>query len=343
MTQIFLEAWHVLLESAPYLLFGYFIAGLMHSFLRPESISKYLGKSTFASVFLAALFGVPLPLCSCGVIPAALALYKKGASPGATAAFFISTPETGVDSMSVTYALMGKVMTVARPLAAFVTACVAGIGINLFSKQIAPQPLSETKNMTPTCCVEKPSSALSFTQKFFSGMRYAYVDLVADISKSFLLGIFIAGAISALIPENFFEQYIGSGFLSLLVMLALGIPMYVCATASTPIAAALLMKGISPGAALVFLLTGPATNAASITVIAKLFGARFVLVYLAAIAVVSLAAGMVLNKLCANFGWNILAELSHQHHHGSIGLQLAATIILLVLMLRPIISKTWSH
>ena len=331
--EIFLQSWYVLVESAPFLLFGYFVAGLMHSFVQPESIAKYLGKSTFGSVFWAALIGVPLPICSCGVVPAALALHKKGASPGATAAFFISTPETGVDSISVTYALMGKVMMIARPLSAFVTACVAGIGVNWLARTTMPAHVNAPLQEKPSCCAEKKPAVGNFWQKFIGGMRYAYVDLVADIAKWFLLGLLIAGTISALIPENFFEQYIGSGFLSLVVMLAIGIPMYVCATASTPIAAALLLKGLSPGAALVFLLAGPATNAASITVISKIFGARFVFIYLASIIVVSLAAGLLLNQLYAYFDWNILAQISHEHHHGHGTLQVASAVILLAMML----------
>lgn len=331
LTNILMQSWYVLLESAPYLLFGYFIAGLMHSFLKPESIAKYLGKNNFASVFWAALFGVPLPLCSCGVVPAAVALHKKGASPGATAAFFISTPETGVDSISVTYALMGGVMTVARPLAAFVTACVAGLGVNIFAKQ-PTVPVQEVKS----CCANKQAAQQNFWEKIVGGMRYAYVDLVADIAKSFLVGLLIAGAISALLPANFFEQYIGQGFLSLVVALVVGVPMYVCATASTPIAASLLLKGLSPGAALVFLLAGPATNAASLTVIANMFGKRFVSIYLGAIALVSLAAGLLLNWLIATFNWNILAQVAHDHHHARGALHTASTFILLALMARAL-------
>lgn len=331
LTDILLQSWYVLLESAPYLLFGYFIAGLMHSFLKPESITKYLGKNNFTSVFWAALFGVPLPLCSCGVVPAAVALHKKGASPGATAAFFVSTPETGVDSISITYALMGGVMTVARPLAAFVTACVAGIGVNLFAKQPIV-PVQEVKS----CCANKQAPQHNFWQKLTSGMRYAYVDLVADIAKSFLLGLLIAGAISALLPANFFEEYVGQGFLSLVVALLVGVPMYVCATASTPIAASLLLKGLSPGAALVFLLAGPATNAASLTVIGSMFGKRFVSIYLGAIALVSLAAGVLLNWLVAHFGWNMMAQLSHEHQHSSSALKIVSTLVLLALMARAL-------
>ena len=334
LTNILLQSWYVLVESAPYLLFGYFIAGMMHSFLTPESIVKYLGKNNFTSVFWAALFGVPLPLCSCGVVPAAVALHKKGASPGATAAFFISTPETGVDSISITYALMGGVMAVARPLAAFVTACVAGLGVNLFG--VGVNNHSPLQAQTALCCMKSHVPAISLWKKFIGGMRYAYVDLVADIAKSFLVGLLIAGAISALLPANFFAQYIGQGFLSLVVALLVGVPMYVCATASTPIAASLLLKGLSPGAALVFLLAGPATNAASLTVILSMFGKRFTSVYLGAIVLVSLAAGVVLNQLYATFDWNILAQVAHDHHHARGALHIASTLILLALMLRAL-------
>ncbi|MBI9110899.1 SO_0444 family Cu/Zn efflux transporter [Maridesulfovibrio ferrireducens] len=328
LTKIAFESWEVLLQSAPFMLFGFFVAGLLKAFVGPEFISKNLGSGKISDVFKASLLGVPIPLCSCGVIPAAAQLRQQGASKGATTSFLISTPETGVDSIAVTYALLDPIMTILRPVAAFITAVIAGIMVDRNEKKNgtppqlipdailfqhthehdhAPSKEQSCSNQTGCsgCGCEKSESPSTFMGKVSSGMKYSFGNLLQDIGLWFIFGVILAGMFGALIPDGFIEKNLGDGFMPLLIMLAAAVPLYVCATASTPIAAALALKGLSPGAALVFLLAGPATNAASFTVIAKLLGKRSAFIYLGTIIVCSLLLGMLTNWLYYSFGLSI--------------------------------------
>ena len=279
---VLFASWHVLVEAAPYVLFGFFVAGLLKAFVSDSFMARHLGKKSVGSVFKAAVIGVPLPLCSCGVLPAALGLRKQGASKGATTAFMISTPETGVDSMAVTYALIDPVMTVIRPVAASITAIVAGVLVNAFpEKDELPLPMDAVvahAHGSDGCGCGPDGGDMpdnpTLLNRFFSGMEYAFGEMISDIGRWLLIGVLVAGVISAAIPEDTLVDYVGTGFLSYLVMLVVALPLYVCATASTPIAASLLLKGLSPGAALVFLLAGPATNGATLTVMLKTLGKR---------------------------------------------------------------------
>jgi uncharacterized membrane protein YraQ (UPF0718 family) len=243
------------------------------------------------------------------VLPAAVSLRKQGASNGATTAFLISTPESGVDSISITYALLDPIMTVARPLVAFVTAAVAGITENFLDSgnektKIVPDlscPVDgccDGQNCTP----EEHRRHHSFREKLSAGMRFAAGDLWGDLAGWFLIGLVLAGMITVIIPADIFGKYLGSGLPAMLLMLAIGIPLYICATASTPIAAALILKGVSPGAALVFLLAGPATNIASLTVLTGVLGKRATAVYLASIAVCAVLFGLIVDQVYAFWG-----------------------------------------
>ncbi len=289
-------------EAAIFVLFGLLIAGLLHVFYPREKVVQALGKRGIGSILKAALLGIPLPLCSCGVTPMALSLRKHGASRGATISFLISTPETGVDSLAVSYALLGPIMTIFRPISALLTAMTAGIAEDTLNDK------DEVANTTPqTCNVcghsdEGHDHNHSHGTNFKRAMEYAFVDMMEDISKWFVIGIILAGIISAVVPHRFFENYLGSGMLSMLVMLSIGIPMYICASASTPIAAALILKGLSPGAALVFLLTGPATNMASILLLGKSLGRRSIAIYLISIASMSIIMGLILNQIYPYLG-----------------------------------------
>jgi uncharacterized membrane protein YraQ (UPF0718 family) len=238
-----------------------------------------------------------------------VSLRKQGASNGATTAFLISTPESGVDSISITYALLDPVMTIARPLAAFFTAAVAGITENLFGTY------NDTTRITPdlscpvdgccdgqNCSPEEHRQHHRFWEKFSAGMRFAIGDLWEDLAGWFLVGIVLAGLITVLIPPDMFGKYLGAGLPAMLIMLAVGIPLYICATASTPIAAALILKGVSPGAALVFLLAGPATNMASLTVLTGTLGKRATAIYLASIAVCAVLFGLIVDQVYASLG-----------------------------------------
>ncbi|BCS87688.1 SO_0444 family Cu/Zn efflux transporter [Pseudodesulfovibrio sediminis] len=320
MVNIVVESWNVLVEASPYVLFGFFVAGLLKGYVPDSFMAKHLGKRSVWSVFKAAVIGVPLPLCSCGVLPTALGLRRQGASKGATTAFMISTPETGVDSMAVTYALIDPIMTVIRPVAASVTAIFAGILINVFpDKEDAPLPLKSL--VTPeggcggsgcgcsgsSCGVSQGAGAWD---RFKVGMEYAFDEMIADIGRWLLLGVLIAGIISAVVPANTLDTYVGTGFLSYLVMLIVALPLYVCATASTPIAASLLLKGLSPGAALVFLLAGPATNGATITVMLKTLGKHAAGLYVLSIIICSLALAWLVDRLYESLGLDIRAVVS---------------------------------
>jgi uncharacterized membrane protein YraQ (UPF0718 family) len=337
------EAWHLLTESALYILFGLLVSGWLHAFLSPGTVAKHLGRGRFRSVFKAALWGIPIPLCSCGVLPAAASLKKQGANTGATTAFLISTPESGVDSMAITYALLDPLMTVARPVAAFITATVAGITENLF-------PGSKKAEITPdlTCPVDGCCDGVncppdihnhhhSVMEKIRSGLVYSAMDIWGDLARWFFLGLFLAGVITATIPDTFFERYLGSGLPAMLLMLGIGVPLYICATSSTPIAAALILKGVSPGAALVFLLAGPATNITSLTVLIGVLGRRATIIYLAAIAIMSVFFGLMVNQVYAIIGISARAAAGTAGEIIPVWVEWAATGVLLALSVRPML------
>lgn len=318
---ILLSSWYVLAEAAPYLLLGFGIAGILHVFIPDDKVMQYMGRSAgkFRSVLNASLIGIPLPLCSCGVVPAALSLKKRGASDGATLSFLISTPQTGVDSISITYALLDPIMTVFRPIATFITAMVAGIAGNILQspKNVSVPSNTSTKNMVPltmvsststgsssppiSCgcnsCGEADPSELPLYGRIISGIKYAYVELLGDISYWLIIGIVLAGIITYLVPADLVSSYLGGGPFSMVLALVVGIPLYICATASTPLAAVLILKGMSPGAAFVFLLAGPATNAATITMVLKYLGKRSTAIYLSSIAVCAVAGGIFLDLI----------------------------------------------
>jgi len=303
--QIAYASWELFVEAAPYLIFGVLVAGLMYLFLAPETIVKHFKKGKIGSVFKAALLGIPLPLCSCGVLPAAANLRKQGANRGATAAFLISTPESGVDSIAITYALLDPLMTLIRPLAAFLTASAAGISENLLSgkeeDKIIPQP--DIGCRVDGCCdgqdcpPEQHNKHHSVIKKLWSGISYGFFDLYRELSGWIFAGFIVAGAITLWLPADLTTRYLGGGLTTMLFMLAAGIPTYICATASTPVAAVLILKGVSPGAALVFLLAGPATNIASLTVLARVLGKRGVAIYLGSIALFAVLLGLATDWL----------------------------------------------
>jgi uncharacterized membrane protein YraQ (UPF0718 family) len=297
------EMWGIFLDAAPYLFLGFGVAGLLHIFIPDEKIMDYLGASAgkFRSVINASIAGIPLPICSCGIVPTAFSLRKRGATRGATVSFLISTPETGVDSIAITYALLDPIMTVFRPIAAFVTALAAGITNNMLIKDEDPAASEETASCHCSTC-STLSEDPGFAERIYAGIRYAYLDLLGEISGWLIVGILLAGIISYAIPDSSIHNYLGGGLASMLIMLVLGIPLYICATASTPIAAALIAKGMSPGTAFVFLLAGPATNAVTITMVARFLGKRSVVLYLAVIAICSIAFGLALDFIYLGMG-----------------------------------------
>ncbi len=284
--QIGVEFWAVLAEMSPYLLFGFFVAGLLSALISQTIVERHLGGKGLWPLVKASFFGVPLPLCSCGVIPVAMSLHKHGASRGATVSFLLSTPQTGVDSIFVTLSLLGPVFAIFRPLAAFATGIFGGAMVNVFDQR------QETKKekCTDECCSTEVK-----TNKLVRGLRFGFVILPRDIGRAMLIGLVIAAFISAVVPKDFFAQYLGTGIFAMVVMMILGIPVYVCATASVPVAAAMMAKGITPGAAIVFLMTGPATNAAAFVTIWRSLGARTAIIYIISVAGCALASGIVLD------------------------------------------------
>ncbi len=286
-------------EVAIYLLFGFLVAGILH-ILFPESIvRRHLGKNSLGSVIKSTLFGIPLPICSCGVVPVAVSIKNSGASKGSVVSFLIATPQVGADSFMITYSLLGWVFGVFRIITSLITALAAGILVNIIGK-------NENGTMLPMYINNNKESIKARTRSIFNYMEY---ELLGSIANPLLVGIVIAGFIALFVPDGFFETYMGSDFLSMLLMLVIGIPMYVCASASTPIAASLIMKGMSPGAALVFLLTGPATNAISISAIIGVIGKKSTIVYLAVISIASLSLGYMLNLFVAKYGFNKIIML----------------------------------
>jgi uncharacterized protein len=340
----------LLLESAPFILFGLLVSGLLRVFLPPSMVSRHLGHGRIRSVIKAALLGIPIPLCSCGVLPAAAGLRKQGANPGATTAFLIATPESGVDSISITYALLDPLMTLIRPLAAFLTAIGAGALVNF---NAAPESDgSDALKADVSCPVDGCCDGLdcppevhrrhhSLSEKIRAGLGFAFKDVWQDLAGWFFLGLLLAGAITALVPDPLLSRYLGGGLGAMLIMLAFGIPLYICATASTPIAAALILKGASPGAALVFLMAGPATNIAALTVVIAILGRRATMIYLVVIALGAVLFGLLTDGIYAALGWSAQA-LAGGHTEILPAWAKAAAALVLVLLSLPLLVKWFS-
>lgn len=282
-------------EMAPYLLLGFFIAGLLHAFVPQTLYHKWLSGNDAKSVLLSLLFGIPLPLCSCGVIPTAVSMRKEGASKGATTAFLIGTPQTGVDSIAATFSVLGLPFAILRPVAALVTGFFGGIAVNASARK---ESSCGAECAIPGADNERATAPrLTFLQKCRSAIRYGFSEMIQDIGRWLVIGLVLAGLINIFVPEGFFTALSGAPLLNMLVVLLIAVPMYVCATGSIPIAAALMLKGLSPGAALVFLMAGPATNLASIIVLGKTLGKRSLAIYLLAIISGAILFGLGVDHL----------------------------------------------
>ena len=357
------EAWSILREASFFLLLGFVLAGVFAVIVPARLLTRFLGRGKIRSVLWASAIGTPLPLCSCGVLPTALGLARQGATRGATVAVLISTPETGVDSIALSYALMDPVITVFRPIAAFITATVAGIATNLWG---APRPAARVGatdgDVTPAEPREEPLPEPELRLPFdghgaprFARQRtavrkifvYGFGDLLDDTAHWLVLGVILAALVAVLLPASVIERYFGGGLVTMLAMLAIGIPIYTCASASTPVAAALVLKGLSPGAALVFLLSGPATNVGAIVVLLKFLGRRVVAIYLLSIAVVSVAAGYTLDWVYRT--WQLVPAVTFGHASGFVPEQVkvASALLLLALLARSLwrapVPEEWSR
>jgi uncharacterized protein len=324
---------------APYILFGLIFAGVLHELVPETLVTKHLGNENISSVIKSTLFGIPLPVCSCGVIPLATSIKKSGASKGATLSFLISTPITGVDSILATYGMFGWVFTLYRVFSSMIIATIAGILTNIFDTET----LKEIEPQKSCCCSSDSYSDKNKSGKFSfkNTITYAFNTLLSDIAKSLFIGLVLGAFITVLIPHNLSEILIGSSWLSYLIAIAIAIPMYVCATASLPIAAALIISGVSPGAAFVFLTAGPATNMVTISVVKKMLGTLSLYIYLGTIIIGSIVFGLGLDYL---FNINSIDAQSIIHLHEEITLiEVLSSIILwgliLYYTLKPYLKK----
>ncbi|MDO8302192.1 MAG: SO_0444 family Cu/Zn efflux transporter [Sedimentisphaerales bacterium] len=299
-----LDFWATITQMAPYLLFGFFVAGILSVLIPPEMVERHLGGRGLLPVIKASLFGVPLPLCSCGVIPVAASLRQHGASKGATVSFLLSTPETGIDSIFVTWSLLGPIVGIYRPIVAFITGLIGGAAVDMLHGDDAKSDFKHEACVKP-CCM-----AQSRKRRIITALTYGFVSLPRDIGGAMIVGLLIAAGIAAFVPKDFLGPMLGGGIVAMLIMMAVGIPVYVCASASVPIAAALIAKGVSPGAAWVFLMTGPATNAATIAMVWNMLGKRTAVIYLLTIAVCALSSGLLLDVLIKDIG---IPAIGHHH------------------------------
>lgn len=401
------------LDSAPWLLLGLFLAGMLKMFVPMAWMQKQLGGHGFKATVKAAVLGAPLPLCSCGVIPAAVGLRRSGASKAATTSFLVSTPETGVDSVTVSYVLLGPFMAIVRPIAAVTSAIVAGLLVGRDDNDGAVIAESESQSvkqsssssccsaskgvkntpevtMTPinageslmahpatkvkadSCCSNKPlekqkasSSCCSTSSdtvdegeaccestkdvatelkgtsvlnRIGKGLHFAATDLVRDTTVWLLIGLFFAALVQTYVPGDFMAKW-GDGILAMLVMVLISVPMYICATASTPIAAGLLLAGVSPGAVLVFMLAGPATNIATLGVVTKELGKRALFGYLGGVLGVALLSGILVNYLVETFGFEVMPQIGEQHNLLPEAIVYSSGVVLAILMVKVLVEK----
>lgn len=323
----------ILNEMSPYILLGFLCAGLLHAFVKHDFMAHHFSGNGFRQSFKAALLGVPLPLCSCGVLPTAISLRRNGASPAATTSFLIATPQTGVDSIAATYSLLGLGFAITRPVAAFISAVLGGTLMGRLTKETAAQPSSAT--------TRTPEPDLSLRERIIKTFRYGFIDMVGSVGKWLIIGLIIAALITVLVPDAFFIRFADYPILAMLAVVVIAVPMYVCATGSIPIALSLMMKGLSPGTAFVFLMAGPAVNFASYALLSRTMGRRNTLIYIAIIASSAIITGCVIDYLLP-FGW-FLPRMTQgdccAHHATSFSFSTICSIILILLMIYTHIIK----
>ncbi|WNC71391.1 SO_0444 family Cu/Zn efflux transporter [Thalassotalea psychrophila] len=335
-------------EASPWLLLGLIIAGLMKSFVPTQILSKHLGEGKLAIV-KAAFIGAPLPLCSCGVIPVATQLKRSGASSPATSAFLVATPETGVDSVSVSYALLGPIMAMYRPFAAILSAIFTGFLVSTSKAEVMaetdevkscctstePQQSNEQEATTSCCASKTAPKSDSILTKSIQGIKYGFTQLIDDLIIWLFIGLLFATLVRTFLPAEFLLSY-GSGLIAMLIMIAISIPMYICATASTPIAAGFILAGLSPGTALVFMMAGPATNISTLGVIKKEMGGSVLIRYLLGISISAISFGYGLDLVLVAFNISITEQMSHSHEMLPNWFALSCTILLVSMAIKPL-------
>ncbi|MCM1356307.1 MAG: SO_0444 family Cu/Zn efflux transporter [Staphylococcus sp.] len=324
---------NMMAEMAPYLLFGFLVAGVLYSFVPGKFYRNHLSRPGAWAVIKAALIGVPLPLCSCGVLPTAVSLRRNGASRGASTSFLIATPQTGIDSIAATYSLLGPAFAIIRPAAALVTAFIGGMLVN-----------REDKACTDSCdaevdTIDAPASD-SFIGKIKNALRYGFVDMVQNIGKWLMIGLVIAAAITVFIPDGFFTFFAEYPLLSMIAVVIVAVPMYVCSTGSIPIALSLMLKGLSPGAAFVLLMAGPAANFASIIIVSKSLGRKAAATYLGTIIIGAIAIGMCIDYLMPRDWFTMPLVAGHANCHLNVCLFTGiCSVLLIILLINALIRK----
>lgn len=321
---------------APYILFGFLVAGILEVWVDRQTMARHLSGRGWRPVVKAALFGIPLPLCSCGVLPAAVALRRRGASKGATTSFLIATPQTGVDSIAATYSLLGPAFALIRPIAALIGSTFGGMAVGRFgdddkaSSEIAPD-ITEA---------ERPHG---FLRKSLAAVRYGFIDMVASVGGWLIVGLIVAALITVFVPNELFVSLSRYPLLAMLAVVAVAIPMYVCATGSIPIAMSLMMKGLSPGIAFVMLMAGPAANFASILILSKTQGKKATAIYVLSVVVTAIAFGLMIDLLLPR-EWFAVSCI-HTCAHDSIGWFPTACAVLLLILLAytQIVNRTHHH
>jgi len=331
---LLVETWSLFIEMAPYLIFGFFLAGILNVFIPRNKIYQHLSNNNIKSVIKASIFGIPLPLCSCSVIPVSAHLKKEGAGKGPVVSFLVSSPTSGVDSILATYSLMGPLFAIIRPIASLFNGLIAGILTNIFDND----KISDDKKNSNTINKTNSNSDFNIKDKILKIFNYGFIELIEDIWKWLAIGILIGGIISYFIPAHLFDDYLSNAIIAYPIMFLIAIPMYVCATGSIPIAASLLMKGLTPGAALVFLIAGPATNTATLSFIWGKFGKKTLLIYLSTIILTSVLFGVIIDFIWIYFN----RDLSLIHGHDEMipyFIKVISGIVLLSFIIKAIISK----
>ena len=327
--------WHslvgILYEMSPYILLGFLIAGFLHEFVKPATMSRHLAGRGWKPVVKAALFGIPLPLCSCGVLPTAVGLHRQGASKGATTSFLIATPQTGVDSIAATYSLLGLPLAIIRPIAALVGGFVGGMGVNKLVKETDCDPAQAAGG---ACAVETAAERRPWYRRVGASVSYGFVEMVASVGKWLVIGLIIAALITVFVPNEFLVSLSNRPILAMLAMIVIAVPMYVCATGSIPIAMSLMLKGLNPGAAFVLLMAGPAANFASMMVLGRSLGKRATAVYVGSVVVTALFFGLMIDYLFPTSWFALPAGFTGAMacHHTASWFQVACSVLLVILL-----------
>lgn len=320
-------------EMSPYILLGFLIAGIMHAFIPQRTFTRHLSGRGLSSVVKAAAIGIPLPLCSCGVLPTAIGMRRSGASKAASTSFLIATPQTGVDSIAATWSLLGPAFAVVRPVAALVTSLFGGLAVG----KAEENPTEEHVH----CVAEEQTERRSFGRKCIDALRYGYLDLVGSIGGWLVFGLIVAAVITVYVPSDFFSILGDWPLFSMIAVLIIAIPMYVCATGSIPIALSLMMKGLSPGTALVLLMAGPAANFASFALISREMGRKTAIIYLSAIIAGAMAFGLAIDYLLPSGWFDVNALHAHACHQAH--LNIFSTICSAILVALLIVALIRGH